>query len=139
MRARLAGQVALLTAAGGLAAGTLARWVGSSTADALAGVVLQALVVGAVVALAPYLAVRRHVLDDHRLPLVLAGAAGSVLGYAVNPLAWRGEAFFMQLFTRPGGLTALVDLAAWTVVGSVAAFLASRAAAALHQPLGYEA
>jgi hypothetical protein len=139
MRARLAGQVALLTATGGLAAGALTSWVGSSTSDELAAVVVRTLTVGALVVLAPYLAVRRHVLDDHRVPLLLAGAGGSLLGYVANPWAWRGEAFFTQLFTQPGVVTSLVDLAGWTALGTVAASVASRAASGLHQPLGYEA
>lgn len=138
MRARLAGQVALLSAAGSLAGGLLAGWVAASTTDELAGATVQAVLVTSVVTTTPYLLVRRRVLDDHRGPLLLMGTLGSALGCAVNPLTWRGEAYFMAYFTRPGALSAVVDLAVWTLLGSIAAFLASRAAASLHQPLGYE-
>ena len=137
MRVGLTLQVALATAAGGLLAGLLSLWVGLSTLDVTAAVVVRAVTVLALLVTLPYRLVRRRNLGDHRLPLRVGGAAGVLLGYAANPMAWEGRAFFTQLFTRPGALTTTVDLLGWVIVGALAVVVASRPAARRHQPVSY--
>lgn len=137
MRTALTAQVALATAGGGLAAGLLASWAAESTTDLRAGVAVRAVTVLALLAAVPYLLVRRHVLDDRRGPLLAAGVLGTALGYAANPMAWDGRAFFTQLITPPGALTATLDLLGWVSVGALAVVAASRSAASHGEPVGY--
>ena len=130
-------QVALVTAAGGLLAGLGATWIALATFEVDAALVFRALVVLTVLLVAPYLLVRRRVLSATRRGLVLAGAVGLTAGFALNPFGWTGHGFFAQLIVGPGPVTALFDLAAWLVVGSVAVVLASRSASGQLEPLGY--
>ena len=138
MRVALTLQVALVTALGGSVAGVVAGLFSVSTLDVGAAVGLRAVLVAAAVLVAPYLLVRRRVLTARRGELVAAGVVGLVVGFALDPLAWNGRAFFSQSFAEPGLLTMAVDLAGWLILGSVAVLAASRAAATRHQPLGYE-
>ena len=131
-------QVAVATALGGLVAGFAAGFFAISTLDVSAAVTLRAVLVAALVLVAPYLLVRRRVLAERRTQLLLAGGAGLVVGYLVNPFAWSGRAFFAQSIVHPGTLSAILDLAGWLVIGAAAVLAASRTAATQDQALSYE-
>jgi len=131
-------QIALATALGGLVAGLAAGFFAVSTFDVSAAVTLRAVLVVGLVLVVPYLLVRRRVLSARRTPLLLAGVAGLVIGYLLNPFAWSGRAFFAQSILEPGELSAVIDLAGWLALGSVAVFAAIRAAASRDQALSYE-
>ncbi|QTE29965.1 hypothetical protein [Pengzhenrongella sicca] len=131
-------QVAFATAFGGLVAGFAAGFFAISTLDVSAAVTLRAVLVAALILVAPYLLVRRRVLAARRTPLLIAGLVGLAVGYVVNPFAWSGRAFFAQGVVEPGVLSAILDLAGWLVIGAAAVLAASRAAASQDQALSYE-
>ncbi|MCL3859924.1 hypothetical protein [Actinotalea sp. K2] len=137
MQTGLTLQVAVATALGALAAGAVGGWVAVSTYELGAAMGIRALVAAAVVVVIPYALVRRRVLSARRSSLVLAGVAGLVVGYALNPFSWVGRAFFAQTFVAPGALTAVLDLTGWLALGTVTVLAASRAAPHGDEALGY--
>ena len=96
MRLALTVQIALSTAVGGLMAGLLALWVGSTTLSVGAGVAVRAVLVVLVLLLAPAIAVRRRLLDVDRAVLRRSALVGLLLGYLLDPLSWIGRAFVAQ-------------------------------------------
>jgi len=142
MRVALTLQVALATAIGGSVAGVVAGLFSVSTLDVGAAVGLRAVLVAAAVLVAPYLLVRRRVLTARRGELVAAGVVGLVVGFALDPLAWNGRAFFAQLLIEPGAVTVALDLVAWIALGSLGSLgvlAASRSASESPETLGYRA
>jgi len=139
MRVALTLQVALATAIGGSVAGVVAGLFSVSTLDVGAAVGLRAVLVAAAVLVAPYLLVRRRVLTARRGELVAAGVVGLVVGFALDPLAWSGRAFFAQLLIEPGAVTVALDLVAWIALGSLGVLAASRSASESPETLGYRA
>ena len=139
MRVALTLQVALATAIGGLVAGLGSVWVALSTYEVSSAVAFRAVLVLAVLLVAPYLLVRRRVLTARRGELVAAGVVGLVVGFALDPLAWNGRAFFAQLLIEPGAVTVALDLVAWIALGSLGVLAASRSASESPETLGYRA
>jgi len=139
MRVALTLQVALVTALGGLVAGLGSVWVALSTYEVNSAVAFRAVLVLAVLLAGPYLLVRRRVLTARRGELVAAGVVGLVVGFALDPLAWNGRAFFAQLLIEPGAVTVALDLVAWIALGSLGVLAASRSASESPETLGYRA
>jgi len=139
MRVALTLQVALVTALGGLVAGLGSVWVALSTYEVNSAVAFRAVLVLAVLLAGPYLLVRRRVLTARRGELVAAGVVGLVVGFALDPLAWSGRAFFAQLLIEPGAVTVALDLVAWIALGSLGVLAASRSASESPETLGYRA
>lgn len=66
----------------------------------------------------------RPAVEAQRLqPTVILGA---VIGYALDPFAWGGRAYATSLFTPPGPVTAIADLALWVAVAWAACALRVR-------------
>lgn len=139
MPTRLAVALGLLTATGALVAGFVGAAVAIANLDVGTGLALRSTVVAAVVLLAPRLVLGPRVLRHHRPHLLVAGMAGLLLGYGLNPFTWNGRAFFAQAFVEPGPATIALDLLGWLALGGAAVLLAVRPAAPRHQPVGYEA
>ncbi|NUU18146.1 hypothetical protein HP550_12890 [Cellulomonas humilata] len=136
MRAALTARIAIGTAAGAIAAALLGAWVTDATVDGAAGTAVRTVLVLVVLVLVPWWALRQELLQAHRARLRTWAVAGVLVGYLVNPFAWRGDALVAGAFT-PLPAAWVVDLALWMAVGAASCVVTSHAAARSNQSLGY--
>ena len=100
MRAALTARIAIGTAAGAVAAALLGAWVTGATVDGAAGTAVRTALVLVVLVLVPWWALRQELLQAHRARLRTWAVAGVLVGYLVNPFAWRGDALVAAAFTQ---------------------------------------